>query len=215
MNLRDKNIIMQPFKLRSILNLCIVAVALSAAGCSPNPQTPTTRMIKVDADSKRDTDRARAFDDQAADAIDKSDFLAAEKLLNQAILIDPEFGPAHNNLGVVYYNQSKIYVAAEQFLLAAALMPRNAEPRNGLGLVFESSGRLDDAVAYYDRARALDPGNVIYLGNSARARVRRGDRTDEVTTILTRLIGSDSRPDWNRWEREALLHITRSATTEP
>jgi Flp pilus assembly protein TadD len=202
---------------KPLLILTLAAAAFSTAGCSPGAQTPTTRMVRVDADPgpDRDTAQARALDDRAADAIGRADASAAEKLLNQAVTIDPEFGPAHNNLGVVYYNQSKMNAAAEQFVLAARLMPRDAEPRNGLGLVYESSGRFDDAIGCYDRARALDPGNVIYLGNSARAHVRRGDRGDELLAMLTRLAGSDTRPDWNRWERETLARLTRPATTEP
>jgi Flp pilus assembly protein TadD len=194
-----------------ISHLLLLCTLVPFTGCASTPQPSETRLVKLDADVNRDTDQARAFNEQAAESITRSDFTGAEGLLKQAILADADYGPAHNNLGVVYFNKSKLYQAAREFLLAAALMPRDPEPRNGLGLVFESSNRFDDAIAYYDRAAALDPENIEYVANSARAHVRRGDQSDELRAMLVKIVADDQRSDWNRWARETLSRLNRSS----
>ena len=81
-----------------------------------------------------------------------------------------------------------------------------------MGLVFESAGRFDDAVRCYDAAVALAPAEPEYAGNAARARVRRGDHTDELHQMLARL-AADPRPDWSDWARDTLAHWARAATS--
>jgi tetratricopeptide (TPR) repeat protein len=204
---------MNPMRISQLMLCGMLAVAL--AGCGSDSPSATKKVVKLDTAPEHDTGRARELNQQAATMIADRDFDGAENLLKQAIQIDPEFGPAQNNLGVVYFNQSKLYPAAQQFLLAASLMPRDPEPRNGLGLVFESAHRLDDAINYYDRARLLDPANLEYLGNSARARVRRGDQTQELRGMLQTIAAGDPRNDWNQWARDTLRHMDRPSSTEP
>jgi Flp pilus assembly protein TadD len=188
---------------------------LILVGCSSNDAPAPKRLVKIDGQPRQDTDRARILNQRASDLIVRSDYKGAENLLKQAVVADPEFGAAQNNLGVVYYHQSKLYAAAQQFLLAAALLPHDPEPRNGLGLVFESSGRFDDAITYYDRARSLAPGRIEYLANCARAHVRRGDQTDEVKTMLATVAASDLPNSWILWARDTLKQMNRSAATQP
>jgi Flp pilus assembly protein TadD len=120
------------------------------------------------------------------------------------------YGPGHNNLGKVYYHQSKLYLAAWEFQYAAKLMPNVPEPRNNLGLVFESAGKLDDAVGSYGEAMRLEPDNVQFIGNLARARVRRGDRDGEVRELLGKLVLRETRPRWAEWAREQLSALSVS-----
>ncbi len=183
-------------------------------GCASEPAS-SSHVVKLDTAAVHDTDRARTLNSKAVGFIERADYNAAADVLKQAVTADPEFGPAQNNLGVAYYKQSKMYLSAQQFLLAAALMPRDPEPRNGLGLVFESSNRFEDAVSYYDRARALQPQSLEYLGNAARARVRRGDRNEETRELLTRIANEDDRADWNRWARATLKQMSRPAASQP
>ena len=49
------------------------------------------------------------------------------------------------------------------------LMPNQPEPLNNLGLVFEATGKLDEATDSYTKAVTLEPDNVQALGNLARA----------------------------------------------
>src|SRR5438270_2728983 len=151
-----------------------------ACGCGA-PQRPASRPYQTIApDPQRDADLARRENARAVQLIDKHDYAAAEAALKSALAADVMCGPAHNNLGKVYFRQKKLYLAAWEFQYAMKLMPNQAEPPNNLGLVFEVAGKLDDAAESYGKAVALEPENVDAMGNLARARVRRGDRDDAV-----------------------------------
>lgn len=153
-----------------------------------------------------------------ADAADKLNALAlrlmhegkekeAEKALKAALAADVAHGPAHNNLGKIYYRQRKLYLAAWEFQYAIKLMPRQPEPRNNLGLVFEEVGKLQDAVSWYGEAVDLQPDNPHFIGNLARARIRHGDKGDEVAALLQKVIEADTRSSWVSWAKEKLAQL--------
>ena len=98
----------------------------------------------------------------------------AEQCLHQSLLADVSFGPAHNTLGKLYFDQKKFYLAAWEFEYAMKTMPNRAEPVNNLGLVYEMVEQTDEAVVHYQKAVDLEPGNPQYVGNLIRARIRRG-----------------------------------------
>src|SRR5207249_1720310 len=126
-----------------ILPLCALALVI---GCKSN-----TSMRG--ANISRDTELARQENDRAYQLIRDGKYDQAEKILKKAIAANVMFGPARNNLGLVYYHESKLYQAAWEFQNAIRLMPYQPEPRNNLGLVFERAGKLTDAADAYDRAR--------------------------------------------------------------
>ena len=55
--------------------------------------------------------------------MEKSDYDAAEAALKAALTADVMFGPAHNNLGKVYFHKGELYLAAREFDYAMKLMP--------------------------------------------------------------------------------------------
>ena len=175
------------------------------------------RYQTVPKESERDADLARRENARAAALMDKGDDAAAEVALKAALDADVMCGPAHNNLGKVYYRQGKFYPAALEFQFAMKLMPNQPEPPNNLGLVFEAAGKLDEAAESYGKAVALEPGNVQAMGNLARARYRRGDRDEEVRALLTQLVLRDTRPDWLAWEKGTLsrARARRPRRTQP
>ena len=161
----------------------------------------------VAADPRRDTERAREKNNKAIALISNGQLEEAEKVLKEALTADVFFGPAHSNLGTVYYRQKKYYLAAWEFQYAAKLMPHQPEPRNNLGLVFEAIGRLDEAAKWYDEAVALEPDNPEILGNLARTLIRNGRRDDRTRQVLSDLVLKDTRPDWVAWAREQMALI--------
>jgi Tfp pilus assembly protein PilF len=184
--------------------LLIGCTAPSAHTTKPEYETPT-------ADSFRDTTTARNLNLQALEKLSKGDDTAAEQLLKKSLTADVMFGPAHNNLGKLYFHQGKLYPAAWEFQYAAKLMPNQPEPRNNLGLVCESAGKLDEAVDFYTQAIKDEPDNPEILGNLARSRIRRGEKSPEVRDLLNKLVERDTRPEWLVWEKDQLLRLSESA----
>ena len=162
----------------------------------------------------RDSELARKENDRAFALISQSKYDQAEKILRKAIAADVMFGPARNNLGLVYYHEGKLYQAAWEFQNAVKLMPYQPEPRNNLGLVFERAGKLSDAADSYDRARDMEPDNPEYIGNLARAKVRRGDDDPQTRQLLEEIVFKDSRPQWTNWAKENLLRLNHPAAAE-
>ena len=139
----------------------------------------------------------------------------AEALLQKALVADVRYGPAHNTLGMLYFYQHKLYLAAWEFDHASRLMPDYAEPLNNLGLTYEAAERLDPAIGYYQMALELCPTNPVYIGNLAKARMRQGANVDEVRGLLQELVFYDSRQEWIAWARDNMgLHPIQVASAE-
>ncbi len=82
-----------------------------------------------------------------------------------ALSHDATFGPAHNNMGRVFFDKSDLFQAAMSFEKAMQLMPGDPAPINNLGLVFESAGRTVEAIELYQTAHQINPTCAEYLGN--------------------------------------------------
>jgi Flp pilus assembly protein TadD len=154
----------------------------------------------------RNTDEAKQLTAEAATALHEGDAGRAEQLLQEALTADIMHGPAHNNLGQLYYQQKRYYEAALEFQYAIRLMPYQPIPRNNLGLVFEAVGRIDEAAEQYALAVAEEPDNPVMLGNLARARIRDGETGPEVRDLLRQIVMKDTRPEWREWA-ERQLHL--------
>jgi Flp pilus assembly protein TadD len=188
------------------VTLCFPALFVAfllGAGCSSEKHTPNP-MLKAGA---QDTDLARHENALAYELLQQGNYDKAQEHLVLALAADPLFGPAHNNRGLVYYHTGRLYLAAWEFENAIKLMPYQSEPRNNLGLVFESAGKLSDATEAYAKAREMEPDNPQYIGNLARARVRRGDRDTQTRQLLEELALKDDRPEWVEWARLKLLKL--------
>lgn len=186
------------------------ALVVAVIGCqsdSKAPQSASSPYRTVSSDPQRNTDKARELNEEALTLMEKGDLDRAADLLGRALTADVEFGPAHNNLGKVYYRKKDWYKAAWEFEYAVKLMPRRAEPHNNLGLVLEQAGELDRAVEAMRQAVSLDKTNVEYAGNLARSLLKRGDRTPEVRSLLERVATTDSRPEWVSWAKARLLQF--------
>ncbi|HZK82050.1 MAG TPA: tetratricopeptide repeat protein [Humisphaera sp.] len=188
-------------------NVLIVLTMAMLAGCAASTKKSPDAYETIGKDPRRDADLARIENSRAVALLDKGDYDGAETALKAALVADIMCGPAHNNLGKVYFHEKKLYMAAWEFQYAMKLMPNQPEPLNNLGLVFEATGKLDEATDSYTKAVTLEPDNVQAMGNLARAHVRRGDRDDAVKALLQKLVLRETRPDWLTWERTTLSQL--------
>ena len=168
---------------RSICRLIVIAQML-LSGCLHSQEPAKTAGELASGDVARNQELARVQTDHAFDLIQNSRFDEAEELLKKSLIADPLYGPAHNDMGLIYFHRHDLYNAAWEFENAAKLMPRQAPPVNNLGLVLERGDKLIDAEKSYASAVELDPGNSEYAGNYARARLRLGKRDDTTRKLL-------------------------------
>lgn len=179
----------------------LLLVSAMVLGCAHKRQISE---VVTAEDTRRDTEKARSENEKAVNLIEKGRYDDAEKALKQAVDADAMYGPAHNNLGKVYYHQERLYDAAVQFEYANKLMPTQGEPLYNLGMVLEAAGKMDEAMKQYEAALALDPQNPYFIGNVARIQLRRGEKNSNLREMLSTLIMRDDRPEWVKWAREQL-----------
>jgi Tfp pilus assembly protein PilF len=150
-----------------------VGLLLAVAGCTSadtavGPYTPPT-------EATRETTKAERLNREAADLL-ATEPAGAEALLRQALTADLFYGPAQNNLGVVYLGQQKLYEAANEFEWAKKLMPGHPDPRVNLGLVMEAAERKDEAMASYNAALEMWSGYLPAIQGAASLVLRSGQR---------------------------------------
>ncbi|MBI1335785.1 MAG: tetratricopeptide repeat protein [Phycisphaera sp.] len=198
-----------PFQSLTTMVLIVSVAGLCACAGKKGVRQTEPNYATVTAQPNRNTDEARRLNDEGYRLMDEGKWDDAAQTLRRALSADVEFGPAHNNLGKVYYHSKDWYRAAIEFDSAATLMPRRAEPLNNLALVLEQAGELDRAVEKYREATTLEPDNTEFRGNLVRALVKRGDRTEEVRLLLEQVIKEDKRPDWLIWARQQLAGMKK------
>jgi len=76
---------------------------------------------------------------------------------NRVLDLDPNFGWAMNELAYMYTDVEDFQRAREYFERYAAASPGDANPVDSLGELSFRMGRLDDAIAMYERALELKP----------------------------------------------------------
>jgi Flp pilus assembly protein TadD len=193
-----------------MLHALLMAVSLTmSAGCNNNwyhgrSATVESEYKTVASDPTRNTQLAKEYNTIAIKALKDGDIDEAERRLQDALASDVFFGPAHNNLGHVYFVQKKYYLAAWEFQYAAKLMPNNAEPKNNLAMVLEAAGKPADAVKYYKQALAIQPDNPELIANLARVYVKQKQNTPQTRELLNEIVLKDARSDWTCWASEQL-----------
>jgi len=194
--------------------IALTLAAVFASGCKRGAVRPS-EYHTLAQDPSRDTETARRENARALGAMEKGTLDEAETALKAALAADLFFGPAHNNLGVLYHRQEKHYLAAWEFQYAAKLMPHSPEPRNNLGMVYEMVGRLQEAEKWYDKALSLQPDNPELIGNLARLRVRAGRNDEKTCHLLQDLALKATDPEWAKWARDRLSLMRRPETAPP
>lgn len=177
----------------------LTGLVLLGAGCksaSHGPYAPPT-------EEQRSTVTAEQLNREAADLI-LTDPERAEVLLREALTADLLYGPAHNNLGVVFLERGELYEAAQEFEWARRLMPSEPDPRINLAITLERAGLIEDALAEYEGALEVAPGSVATMqgwASIALARRLDGRHLSERLGVIA-LQGETEL--WRSWARNTL-----------
>ncbi len=198
-----------------IFLLLLTIIACCHIGCAPAKSSARVDYRTATGSTGGDPESAQAHFTEAINLLCVNNLCDAEQALHQSLICDGSFGPAHNALGKIYFDQKKFYLAAWEFEHANRLMAGRPEPINNLGLVYESVGQLDKAIQWFLEANTIDESNPQYLGNLIRARIRRGDKTSDLHFMLERLIVMDDRPEWRTWARKQIAVGTVDAPIVP
>jgi Tfp pilus assembly protein PilF len=110
---------------------------------------------------------------------------------------------AYGSLGFVYRQMGQSTKAKECFETALRLAPERTRAMIGLGLVAQDSGDLAEAVQWYGRAVAVQPGDVAYLV-LAQALQREGHLADAKAIYEQLARSSPNLPEAQK-EAESLL----------
>ena len=81
----------------------------------------------------------------ALDALGRADEAAAR--VAQALVLDPSYSPAHNNLAGLHLKAGRVSDARAGFERAVATDPRNADARANLALILAGTANVDAALA--------------------------------------------------------------------
>ncbi len=181
---------------------CLILPAV--CGCASSAQKSEVNYETVTANPRRDPEAAKLLNRDGALALSKGKYDKAEKLFKDALAKDVDCGPAHNNLGRLYFDQGKNYLAAWEFEYAIKVMPKRGEPYNNLGMVMEKVGKMEQAIEAYETANVLCPNNPEVVGNLARVWWCNDKSNLRTREILEHLVFVDSRPDWVLWAKEQI-----------
>lgn len=99
----------------------------------------------------------------------------AEKLLLQAIKIQPDLGEAHNNLANLFIQEGKYKKAITYFNTVIKLNPNNATTHYNLAIAYENTKATDNAISHYKIAIKLKPDFVESYINLASLSNNLGD----------------------------------------
>ncbi len=183
--------------MRHAAALAVLAGLLGACASPGGPAGP----YATPTEKTRSTAEAERLNREATDLL-TTDPIKAEELLRAALTADLFLGPAHNNLGVVYLKQRKLYEAANEFEWARKLMPGHPDPRVNLALTLETAGRTGEALASYSSALEAWPNYLPALQGIASLTLRAGDRRDPRLAAWLSEISLRGEPEWSAWARE-------------
>ena len=182
------------------LRLFVVLLAFALSGCAAKyygPYTPPDI-------ARKDTAKAQQLSQDAAAILD-TEPERAERLLREALTADIDYGPAHNNLGVVFLSQGKLFEAANEFEWARKLMPGHPDPRMNLAFTLERAGRIDDALATYATALEVYPNHLQTIQALARLQLRYDRDNDRTDDLLSEIALRGETDQWRTWARTQLL----------
>lgn len=186
--------------------IALCAITFVMASCQTGKHSSA---YETAPETSRDSLKAQTLTHEAAALIGKNP-AKAERLLRDALSADLFHGPAHNNLGVIFLTQGKLYEAAGEFEWARKLMPGHPDPRINLAATLERAGRTGEALANYESALDVAPESIAATQGMVRLQLRTGRSDDRTRAMLEEvaLRGEDAR--WRHWAQERLTLVKGS-----
>lgn len=93
--------------------------------------------------------KANSLNQQGEDLFAKGDLKSALNVFTKALEIDPDFATAHNNLGVLCWENGEVQKAVQYFVRALEIDPDDRDTILNCGRVLTISGSIEDAKKLY------------------------------------------------------------------
>lgn len=140
---------------RALIGALALALALGACEDYPPGESPreVQRAKMLHADAVRRIKQANA-------SIADGDYEQANIHAQWAIVADPEYAPAYDLLAWIALNLGQRRLALTSALEAVRLAPDSASYRRTLGVMFEETGRLQNAQEAYVDAVRMNPADT-------------------------------------------------------
>jgi serine/threonine protein kinase len=138
------------------------------------------------------------------DNFDPAHLEFARKAADAALRLRPDLGEVHRELARYYYYSNDFAHAYEELTVALRTLPNDSETFRIAGETNRHRNRWDEALASFQKARALDPRNeevTYHLGFL----YREMRRYDEWEHLIKKEIASQAEPD--PWSEMAMAEI--------
>ena len=112
----------------------------------------------------------------------------------------PKYAPAHNSLGLVYYDLDRNKEARDSFKRACANDPNCADAHNNLGITLTRLDCLSEANHHYNIALKLEPKNPSFLANKA-TNFQAENRVGEAIKACNTALNAEPNHADARWNR--------------
>ena len=117
----------------------------------------------------------------------KKEFLAASLAYKRAIDANPDFGPAHYNLGAMYINLGEPQKSLPHFQIALKYNLHLDHGYNSIGAAYVSMGKFSEACQAYAKAIQLSPKDTLFHKNLALAKYWGADLKGAIKAFRDRL----------------------------
>lgn len=105
----------------------------------------------------------------------EGNFRVAEKMYTRVLELDPENGPAHNNLGNLRQQQGDLEGAERAYRRALEIAPRYVEAQINLAALYSGQGHTAEALELYRQALELGGNREEIYNNLGTNYLRMGD----------------------------------------
>jgi tetratricopeptide (TPR) repeat protein len=143
---------------------------------------------------KFEPDNAKTLFDLSLALNKLGDYIAEREALERAVTLNPQFTPAHNQLGLRHMADGRLAMARKEFLAALDADPQFAEARNNLGVLSGQQGRHAEAERMFRQAVEDDPTYVkarVNLALILAAQQRLADAEKEIEAAIQMAPGSE------------------------
>jgi len=153
------------FGLKAVLGGVLFLILISLAFMSyswwhskgPNPPPKPEQPKRAKSLKKDKISTAKAVYGRARDFHKRGRLEDARRLYQETLRLDPGFGDALNNLGVIYIHEKKYPAARRSFEKAIRLKPAYVEPYYNLACLHAIQGEVRQSLVYLKKAVSMDP----------------------------------------------------------